>query len=336
MKRILIVNVNWLGDAVMTTPLFKAIKEALPSCYLAVMVVPRLVDVFSQNPYIDEIIIFDAKTLHRSFKEKLKFAKFLKEKNFDTAFLIHRSFTRAFILWLAGIKSRIGYRRLKNFFVLTKKIEPPPKNLHRQDYYLYLFENCGFIIKDRFPKIFFDDSDRLEARDFVFDLKRKHKFVVGINPAGNWKPKRWPASYFARLADELIDQLNASILFVGSAKDIDVVNEVINNMKNTAINLAGKTTIKKLAALMEYLDLFISNDSGPAHIAASQGTNTIVIFGPTSDKITSPIGRAVKIIKKPINCIIPCYKKNCLDNICMKNILPSQVFLEAKTILLNR
>ncbi|MCM8786628.1 MAG: lipopolysaccharide heptosyltransferase II [Candidatus Omnitrophica bacterium] len=336
MKRILIVNVNWLGDALMTTPVFKAIKETLPSSYLAVMVVPRLIDVFSQNPYIDEIVIFDEKTKHKSFKEKLKFVKFLKSKKFDTAFLIHRSFTRAFILWLAGIKTRIGYIRLKNFFVLTKRIKPPPKDIHRQDYYLYLFEKCGFVIKDRFPKIFVDEAICLEARNFIYNLQKNYKFIVGINPSGNWEPKRWLASYFAELADNLIEQLNAAILFIGSNQDIEVANEVMQKMRNPAINLAGKTTIKQLTALMEYFDLFVSNDSGPAHIAAAQNIDTIVIFGPTSDKITSPKGRAVKIIKNPVNCIIPCYKKNCLDNICMKNILPSQVFLEAKTILLNK
>ncbi len=140
MEKILVVTVNWLGDAIMTTPVFKALKGKFPKSHVGVLAVERAKAVFDDNPYIDEVIVFDEK--RTSLQTKIDFARELKKKEYDTVFLIHRSFTRAFICWMAGIKQRIGYARFKNTLVLTKKIKPPRALLHRQDYYLYLFERC--------------------------------------------------------------------------------------------------------------------------------------------------------------------------------------------------
>ena len=118
MERILIVGVNWLGDALMMTPVFRALKENIISSYVGVMTVERVKEVFEDNPYIDEIIVFDEKKHHRSLSNKWQFVNTLKKANFDSAFFIHRSFTRIFLCALAGIPERIGYGRLKSNFIL--------------------------------------------------------------------------------------------------------------------------------------------------------------------------------------------------------------------------
>jgi heptosyltransferase-2 len=335
MKRILVVNVNWLGDAILTTPIFKALKENFPSAYIGVMTPERIREVFENNPYIDEVIIFDEKGKEKKFLNKIRFARALKKKGFDTAFFIHRSFTRAFICFLAGIKERIGYRRLKNLFVLTKKIKPPPASVHRQDYYLYLFEKIGIVIEDRLPRVFIKEEDRVKYRTFFKDITDKYSYVVGINPSANWSLKRWPQEKFALLSDSLIRDLNCAVFFIGTEKERQTVKSVVDNMKEKPYDFCGKTDLKELAALLENMDLFISNDSGPAHLAASLGINTLVLFGPTSIELTSPRGSRVRIIKKDINCKIPCYNLSCSDNACMKKISVEDVFLEAENILVN-
>jgi heptosyltransferase-2 len=334
MNRILIVTVNWLGDSILTTPVFKAIKETLPSSYLAVMCVERVREVFENNPYVNEIIVFDEKKEQKSIADKLKFAKFLKTKNFDTAFFIHRSFTRILICLLAGIKDRIGYERLKNSLILTTKIKPPQKLSHRQDYYLYLFEARGIAIKDRMPQIFPLPRFKDKFNRILSEVKGKYSYIVGINPSANWELKRWPAQSFAFLCDQLVKELKCAIFFVGEAKDHTVAEEVISKMKESSYNLCGRTNIRELAALMQEMALFVSNDSGPAHLAAALGINTLVLFGPTSAEITSPRGKHVKIIKKDIACQIPCYKLDCNDNTCMSSITVDEVFREAREILL--
>ncbi len=328
------VNVNWLGDALMTTPAFGALKAKYPFIYLGVMCVPRLVGVFSDNPYIDEIIIFDERGLHRTLGSRLRFIKELRRKRFDTVFFIHRSFTRAFICFLAGIKNRIGYFRLKNFLILTRSIKPPSPNIHRQDYYLYLFEKYGIPVNRRTPYFFIPQRARkkieLELEDFAF----KFRYLVGMHLGANWHLKRWPRQYFLQLANLLSYQLNCVIIFVGTDKERLLVEELTLSLRDKAYNFCAQLDLKELAALMERLDLFISNDSGPAHLAASIGIPTLVIFGPTSEKITAPRGKDVYVVRRKIDCPIPCYKKDCSENTCLTRLMPEDVFREARFILL--
>jgi len=335
MERILIVGVNWLGDSLLTTPVFKALKKKFPDSYLGVMVVERVREVFEGNPYIDEVIIFDEGGQQKDFFAKLKFIQLLRKKKFDTVFLIHRSFTRAFICFLAGIDLRIGYRRVKNYFILNKRIKPPKGLVHRQDLYLYLFEKSGIVIEDRLPIFFIPEDVRIKVNKDLELLKKEQAFLIGINPSANWELKRWPGSYFANLADCLVRDFNSAIIFIGTEAQRPLIEEVRAMMSQNSFNYSGKTSLKELGALIQNLRLFISNDSGPAHLAASLEVNTLVIFGPTSAEATAPRGRAVKVVKKNVDCQIPCYRLDCQDNTCLKDLNVDQVYAQAKNILNN-
>jgi len=335
MNRILIVGVNWLGDSLLTTPAFKALKKKLPGSYLGVMVVERVREVFEGNPYIDEVIVFDEGGQQKGFFAKLKFIQLLRKKRFDTVFLIHRSFTRALICFLAGIGLRIGYRRLKNYFILNKRIKPSKDLVHRQDHYLYLFEKSGIVIEDRLPSFFISEDIREKVNKDLEPLKKEQAFLIGINPSANWELKRWPGSHFANLADCLVRDFNSAIIFIGTEAERPLIEEARAKMSQESFNFSGKTSLKELGALMQNLRLFISNDSGPAHLAASLGVNTLVIFGPTSPEATAPRGRAVRVVKKDLDCQIPCYKLDCQDNTCLKDLSVYQVYSQAKNILNN-
>ena len=333
MKRILVVNINWLGDAVMTTPVFKALKLKYPGSYIGVMVVARLRDVFEDNPFIDEVIEFDEKTSQKTFGSKIKFISFLKSKKFDTVFLIHRSFTRALICKLSGIKEVIGYRRPKNVFVLTKQIEPPKGQMHRQDYYLYLFEKSGIEVVDRKPNVYLTDLVKSRSIARLGVLGKSYHYLVGVHVSANWKLKRWPIENFASVCDQLSRELNSAIIFFGSQAEKELVAKTLLKMKERAFNFCGSTTLGELAGYISFLQLFISVDSGPAHLSASLNIPTLVLFGPTSPAITSPCGKSVYIVRKEVDCQIPCYKKDCQDNYCMKDIKPCEVAEQAKQIL---
>jgi len=335
MKRILVTEVNWLGDSILTTPIFKALKESFPSSYVGVMTVERVSDIFLTNPYIDEVIIFDEKRNHKSFLSKIKFISFLKKKNFDTVFLIHRSFTRALICFLAGIKNRIGFKRFKNIFVVNRGISSPLKPIHRQNQYFSLFENCGIEINDSQPMIFVSNKSRNNIFPKIKDLKDKYSYIIGINPSANWKLKRWPEENFSFLSDRLIKELNCAVIFTGAKKEKQIIDEVMRHMSQTAYDFCGRTNLLELEAIIENFDIFISNDSGPAHLAAALGINTLVLFGPTSSAITSPRGPTVKAISKDVGCKIPCYDLQCKDNKCMRAIGVDEVFLEVEKILKN-
>ncbi|MDP8289427.1 MAG: lipopolysaccharide heptosyltransferase II [Candidatus Susulua stagnicola] len=334
-KRILIVSVNWLGDSLLVTPAFKALKKKFPDSYLGVMVVGRVREVFQDNPYIDQVIVFDEKKQHKSFLAKLKFIYFLRRNKFDTCFFIHRSFTKALICFLAGIRLRIGYRRFKNYFILNKKIEPLIGVVHRQDRYLYLFEKNGIIIEDKFPSFFIPENIKNKVSRDLEPIKREYDCLVGMNPLANWDLKRWPKEYFAKLADSLAVDFKAAVIFIGTEAGRLAVEEIQGMMKQNAFNFCGKTNLKELGALIKNLKIFISNDSGPAHLAASLGVNTLVIFGPTSAEMTKPLGRAVTVVKKDVGCQIPCYKLDCQDNVCLKELAVEEVYSHVRNILDN-
>jgi heptosyltransferase-2 len=334
MNRILVVSVNWLGDAIMTTPAFKALKDRFPSSYLGVMAPERVKEVFEDNPYINEIIIFDQKTRQKSLSSKLKFISYLRKRKFDTVFLIQRSFTRAFICYLAGIKTRIGYKRLKTNILLSDSILMPSQKLHRQDFYLNLFEKQGIPVKERLPAFFIPRKIQDKVNVSLQSLRRNYSYLVGINPSANWDLKRWAPERFSQLADRLIDQHKAGVIFIGSKKEQKLIDQVIVKMKEKAYDFCGRTTLKELGALIKNLDLFISNDSGPAHLSASLNVPTLVLFGPTSKEITSPKGEKSNIIQKEVDCQLPCYNLNCRNNYCMQTIEVEEVAQKAKKILL--
>ncbi len=332
MKRILIINVNWLGDVLLSTASIRAIKKAYPESYLACMVPSRCVEVLKGNPYLDEVVVFDEKATHRGLIAKINFIKELKKKKFDIVFLFHRSFTRALIAFLANIPERVGYYAKKRGMLLTKKIIPPEEEMHRLAYYLNIVESYGVKSNGKYYEFFINDDDR----EYVDSQLKKlgvdrNDFVVVVNPGGNWQPKRWPKENFANLSDRLISELGAKIIISGADKDITLANDISNLMKSKPIILAGKTNLKQLGALMEAADLVISADSGPMHIAAAMGTDLIALFGPTKTSLTGPLGKGrIAIIQKDVACKIPCYKVDCKDNRCMEEISVEYVLKEAK------
>jgi heptosyltransferase-2 len=334
MKRILIVNVNWRGDVLFSTPLIRAIRKRYPDSFMATLLVPRCVSILKHNPYLDKIIIFDEDGEHKSMRGKLQLVKNLRTDNFDIAFLLHRSFTRTLICWLAGIPERIGYYTRKRAALLTKSIQPPAKPVHKVEYFLHIAKSVGIEPENKGYE-FFTSSEDKNYVDNIFREKglNQSDFLVAINPGGNWVLKRWPKNNFAYLADRLIEDYNAKVIITGAQDDIYLAQDIATVMKNAPIILCGKTTLGQLAVLMGKVSLVISNDSGPMHIAVSQKAKVIGLFGPTCAQITGPYGKgSYIIIQKNTKCEIPCYRLNCEDARCMEAITVEDVLEAVKRL----
>lgn len=335
-KRILIFNVNWLGDVLFSTAAIRNIRRNFPESFIACIIPSRCYPVLKGNPHLDEIIIFDEKDRHKSILAQLAFVRLLKNKKFDIAFLLHRSFARALICRLAGIPERVGYHTKKRAFLLTKKIVSPTKDsLHRIDYYLNILTEGGFRVEDRYTEFFIEDKDA-DFVDKFLDKEglRKEDVLVAINPGGNWLPKRWPREYWAALAERLISELKFKVIITGSHQDLSIASKIKELMQEKPIIACGAFNIKQLGALCKRIGLFISADSGPLHIANAIGTkNIIAIFGPTSPEITGPYPlKNVAILHKDVGCRIPCYQVHCKDNRCMKAITPEEVIAKIKLL----
>jgi lipopolysaccharide heptosyltransferase II len=335
LKKILIFNVNWLGDVLFSTAAIRNIRRNYPSSFIACIIPSRCYPVLKGNPHLDELIIFDEKERQRSTLSKLRFAQLLKSKKFDIVFLLHRSLTRALICRLARIPRRVGYYTKKRGFLLTKKIASVPRDtLHRIDYYLNIIEKAGLKVEDRYLEFFIDDNDLRFVAEFLNKKSiSKDDFLVAINPGGNWLPKRWPPEYWAILADKLIAEFHARVIITGSHSDIATARKIGDLMKEKPIIASGIFNLKQLGALCKRLDLFITADTGPLHIANAVGTKRIIaLFGPTSPEITGPYPlKNVAILSKDVGCKIPCYVVKCKDNRCMKAITSDEVIEQVKS-----
>lgn len=331
--KILIVEVNWLGDVLFSTPAIKALRGKFPDSFIACLAVPRVREVLENNPCVNEIIINDEDGSHRGFWGRMRLAAQLRKKDFDLAILFHRSFSRALTVYLSGIPRRIGYHTPKRALLLTDALPMPKKDsLHRVDYYLGIIKGLGCGSQDRRYEFFTNRKDDIFIEHFLQEEGiGSEEFLVCLNAGGNWGPKRWPEENFAKLADRLISECNAKVIFSGSKEDVGLVKEIAGAMAHKPVIAAGRTSLSQLAALFKKAGIVISADSGPLHIAASVGANLICLFGPTSAAITGPIGKGlIRVLQKDIGCTIPCYDKNCNDSKCMREITVEDVLSEVK------
>ena len=336
MKKILIVSVNWIGDVLFTTPFIRAVREAKPDSHIACLVHPRCAEMLDPNPRIDELILYDEEGIHRSLAGKIRLVSELKNRAFDTVFILHRSFTKALITYLAGIKERIGYATKHRSWLLTLAVEEPPANTHKVEYFLGLARSAGIELKGP-PSYEFQAQD--QDRKFAASLLRGHGVdeadrVVILCPGGNWDPKRWPKENFASLGDMLAGKPGLKIVISGAAKDAGLADSIAKMMRVKPVITCGATSLASLAALFEKASLVIANDTGPMHLAVAAGAPTIALFGPTSPAITGPYGEGnYRVISKHESCDIPCYDFSCKDNKCMRAIGVDEVFREAEDVL---
>ncbi|MFC1590831.1 lipopolysaccharide heptosyltransferase II [Candidatus Omnitrophota bacterium] len=340
-KRILIVNVNWLGDVLFSTPFIKAVSDRYKNSYIAALVHPRCREILANNPKVDELIIYDEDKRHRSIFGKIALVAELRKKNFDTAFVLHRSFTKALLVFLAGVKERIGYATKNRQRILTGIAEEPPPGIHKVEYFLNILKTgdnrsalSGDIKYEFYPGR--RDDDHIVSLLKSKGLKGGERFCV-LNPGGNWDPKRWPRENFAQAADAIAGEFGLKIVITGAKKDIRLAEAISSVMKEPPVIVCGDTTLGQLGALMKRADLVIANDTGPMHIAVAMGSRVIALFGPTSPEITGPYGKGIyKVVSKHSGCEVPCYDVTCQDNRCMSAIKVEDVLSAARELLKGR
>lgn len=328
MNRILVINVNWMGDVIFSVPVFKALKKTYPGAHISCLAVPRVREILECNSYVDEIITYDEEGTHQSPFAKIKLISQLRGRKFDVAFLLHRSFTRALLVFWAGIPERIGYATKGRGILLTHKVKPKPGLIHRSDQYLHIIESYGVKVEDRNCDLKVVPELREEMDGILLDHGiGPGDFLIVAHFAGNWDLKRWSKENFAKLIDRLISEFNAKVVLPGGANEIGLAREIAALTVRKPVILAGQTNLKNLAALLRRANVVISADSGPLHLASSVGANVIGLFGPTRPEVTAPRGTGrCTVLQHDVGCNRePCYNLDCPDNICMRSIKVEEV-----------
>ncbi len=328
-NRILVRGVNWVGDTVLSYPAVQQLKTFFPKSHLAVLVPSYLVDLWKTFPYVDEIIPFQKKAGIGSIWEDLNLSQSLKERNFDLAVILPRSFRSAFHIFLARIPIRIGYRDEWRSLFLTHGIGRTKAVLHghRVHYYQRLIEPLGKIESLPSPQIFLREEDRKWADRALKDLEISEGGpLIGMNPGATFGlAKCWYPDRFGELAKRLADKWQARVLLFGKEEERPIVYEILRHLGRKGIDLTGKTGLLQLAALLERCTLLVTNDTGTMHVAAAVGTPVVALFGSTPPLTTGPWGEGHVVVRKDVPCS-PCWKRICpTDHQCMERITVDEV-----------
>ena len=336
MKKILVVSVNWMGDVVFSTPVYRALKAAYPGARVCALAVPRVKEVLELCPDVDEVVVYDENGKARGILGKIGAGLALRGMGFDAVFILRRSLSRTFVAWLAGIPVRVGFFHDPWRWLLTHGVDDQGcDQVHRSDVYLRVIESFGVKVKDRWAclQVGRDVCERLATKLRAKGLTGDERIVV-LNTGGNWDLKQWPQERFAQLAARLSREFGFTVVLSGGMSDLLRVQSIAKDSGVDPVVLAGETDIKELAALFKRAHMVVSADSGPLHLANALGANVLALFGPTRPEITGPRGQGrMKVLMRDVGCNrAPCYYLECPDNRCMKALTVDDVLQTFKVL----
>ncbi len=336
-KRILVIRTDRIGDVVLSTPVIKNLRDNFPQSFIAMMVSPYTQDIIQGNPFLDDVIIFDKEEKDKSPFGALKFIFFLRKYRFDLAIILHPTNRVHIVSFLAGIPRRVGYSK-KTGFLNTDRVgeEKYRGEKHELEYNLDLLRVLG--IEPREKTLFVPLQRKAEQKVDLFLRKHavKNGDLVMVHPGASCPSKIWPPQNFAVVSDKLTERYNSKILIATDKKDRALGEEVAEFMKHRPILALGEFSLSELASILKRAELFISNDSGPVHIAAAVGTPVISIFGRKQPGLSprrwGPLGKNDIVLHKDVGCSL-CLAHNCRIGFkCLKAITPEEVLEAAERI----
>jgi heptosyltransferase-2 len=326
--KILVIGPTWVGDTVLATPVFANLRAAFPAAKIYCLATAWAAGILEGHPAIDELRIRPGGTVG-----DLRAAFGVRANRVDWAIVLPNSFRGALIAAATGARRRTGYSRDWRKSLLT---EPVPfvkdPERHQVDEYLALLEAAGLHIQDRIPRI----SPSQEAKDFtegIFETAgiRPEDLAIGLQPGAKFgATKLWPPERYAAVGDRLAESEGARIVLLGGPEEAPLTASISSAMKTQALDLAGKDRLSLLPALLQRLDLLLTGDTGPMHVAAAVGTPVVALFGPTDPKHTAPVGDHNTVLRRNLFCS-PCFLKTCpYGHECMEQLEVDEVYQAAR------
>ncbi len=357
--RLLVRGVNWLGDAIMTTPALLRLREALPHAHLALLTHEKLADLWRHHPALDQVLTFATRD------SVFGIARRLRGEQFDTALLFPNSLRSALEAWLARIPRRIGgawpwRNRLLTHVVpprpdeirmrkrpvaeirrlvraaegaggaagqsdLAPRIPEPSPSVHQLHHYLHLAATLGASRAPVAPRIGIT-PDEVAAARHEFQLAPDLRWL-GLNPGAEYGPaKRWPAERFIAVAREAAAWPGWGIVLFGGSGDLGIAEAIeaaTPSARSVVRNLAGRTSLRQLCGALRCCEVLLTNDTGPMHLAGALGTPVVALFGSTSPELTGPGlpgDPRYRILRVPVPCA-PCFRRTCpIDFRCLNRL----------------
>jgi lipopolysaccharide heptosyltransferase I len=346
--KILILRLSAVGDVLRTLPAVMALKESFPSSHISWVVEEPSKTLLESQPQIDRVILLPRKRwtegmksigkVWKTFKEMGQFILELKRQKFDFVLDFHGIIKSGMISFLSGAPKRIGYDRKStregNFLFSNIKVKLPKKNISRYQRNFALLKGIGLEVKDFNIRLHIPQRDKEYVESFFIRLDtplRRPSIAIhaGTNPKALFK--RWMSDRYAQLADRLIRELEATVIFTWGPGELESVEAIRKEMREQSFLGPETKTLTQLGELFRHCDLYVGGDTGPMHIASLMGTPVLVIYGPTDPVFHEPLGRHKKVTKT-VGCN-PCRNRSCKDLKCLKIITVDDVFKATKEIL---
>jgi heptosyltransferase-2 len=332
-SKILVRATNWVGDAVMSLPALRAIRDRFPKAEISVLARPWVADLYAREAWCSRILPYTAARGALDLAGKWRCAAALRREKFDCAILLQNAFEAAALVWAARIPVRIGYDRDGRGFLLTKAVAVPKPGetpAHQRYYYLELLRRSGLI--DRIPPV---DAIRLEGIEEAARAGRPllRGCAVGVSPGAAYgSAKCWLPERFAGSAVRLAAEFGGGVAVFGSPEERPLCEQVAEAVRQAgvgAINFAGETSLREFIDMAAACRVFLTNDSGAMHIASAVGVPMVAVFGATDHIATGPTGEAARIVREPVSCS-PCLLRECpIDHRCMTAVSAERVVEEA-------
>jgi 3-deoxy-D-manno-octulosonic-acid transferase/heptosyltransferase-1 len=328
--KILIVKLSAIGDVIHTLPALNALRERYPKARITWLVEEAAADLVIGHRALDRVLVSGRKRWIRQLKgphrrqalsEMRRFWHDLRDTRYDMIIDFHGLLKSSLLVWLAHGKRKIGFdkgmqHQEHSYLFLNERVPPVDMEVHALVRGLMLLDAIG--VKTR--RVVFDVP--VFARDHrqAESLLERHGMdgsrpLVAVNPVALWETKLWRDDRFAALADRLIQEMGVDVVFTGGPADRPIVDAILSRMTARAVNLAGKTGLKTLAALYRRTALLVTTDTGPMHLAAAVGTPVVALFGPTAPWRTGPFGEGHRVVRTAPACS-PCFKRRCDGRRC--------------------
>jgi heptosyltransferase-2 len=335
-RQILVVMPTWVGDAVMATPLIEAVHRAAPDAAIDLLIKRPLRGLLEGAPWLRSSVEW-----HKS-DGLWTLSKRLRTTRYDWGVLLPNSFRPALVLWLAGVARRVGYARNGRGLLLTDRLHFPRRRPFRMvDFYGGLGAPLG-VPETSGPMRLYVESDARAKADTLFGTAGLGTVqpVVGLNPGAKYgSSKLWPASHFAQVGDALAERSAARVVVLAGPGEDELARDIIGQMRHPAVTFpSSEVDLATLKAVVARLELMVTNDTGPRHIAAALGVPTVTIFGPTHRAWgdTGAFAPAAELALD-VECG-PCMQRACPlgHHKCMRDLPPGDVIVAAERLLMRR
>ena len=330
-QRICIIKPSALGDIVQTLPLLPALHKRFPDAEISWVVNGQLADILNGHPLLHRVLTYDRRGGIRS---GLNLLRELKQANFDLVFDLQGLLRSAVMTKATRAKCCVGLETAREGSHLVCDVVVPNtgRKVPAHARYWEVARAIGMGDFQPVTTVPINKADHTWADALLSDLPQP---VVAIHPGAQWRTKRWPVGKFAAVASKMYRAYGYAVIILGSQQEAPLTVQVENSIKQLAPsavvrNLTGKTTLKQLAALLQRVDMLLSNDSGPMHLAAGLNTPVVGIFTCTSAHRSGPAGDLHELASCQLNCAAS-YKKRCPHAgknymACMEDLQQEQVW----------